>query len=148
MPQQLAIHKGPVQTAKYLIKNVRHGTYLELPDENDATEVVSGFEENRSEQKWEITDLDGNKFWIMNSGTKNYATSGHRASEGDSIVGRSTKQQFRILETGKIGQYVISPTDTSTELYWGFTDSEFGSPVKLHPVPNNDKNQWFLIPVE
>ncbi|TDL18215.1 hypothetical protein BD410DRAFT_831047, partial [Rickenella mellea] len=118
-----------VPTGRYRIQNVRWLNYLELPDPNDASEVVSAVGENKTTQLWKVVDLENGKHSIENEGSANYANAGFRAQKGSAVVGRSNLQQFKITECRVKGIYTIRPTDV--QLYWGLTDDELGLPVRL-----------------
>ncbi|TDL18168.1 hypothetical protein BD410DRAFT_900951 [Rickenella mellea] len=145
-PRKPHIIGESVPTGRYLIRNVRWLCYLELPDPNDASEVISAVEENKMTQWWNVVDLGNGKHSVMNQGSANYANSGFRAQKGSAVVGRSNLQQFKITECRVKGTYTIGPTDV--QLYWGLSDDQLGTPVQLDAIPNTERNQWFFIPVD
>ncbi|TDL20601.1 hypothetical protein BD410DRAFT_790832 [Rickenella mellea] len=157
-----------VRGGRYIIKNVRWRSCLELPDQNDQSEVVSAVDEDKDTQWWWVDELRNGNHSIKNRGSENYASCPFQAKNGEPIVGRSNLKQFRITECrGSEGTYLIETTDLNVQLCWGLADGETSSPVTLHDKSFSDlcskvppdvflphvkseaeKTRWMFIPLD
>ncbi|TDL24395.1 hypothetical protein BD410DRAFT_802197 [Rickenella mellea] len=146
IPQQPHITGELVPTARYRIQNVRWPlSYLELPDPNDGSEVISALDQNKKTQFWNVLDLGHGKHSIMNQGSAKYANSGPRGKDGSPIVGSSNVQELKITECSVKGTYTIGPTDGT--LFWGLPDERVGAQLQLDAIPT-ERNLWLFIRVD
>jgi len=134
-----------LQTGLYAIRHVRSQNQLQLPDPNDGSPVQATSEAlmNSVPLRWNVVLLGNGKYNIQHQQTASYANCGHRARDGDEVVGRNNKQQFLIQETRVKNRYTISPTDV--QLCWGLPDDELGSGVVLAKSYTDARNQWEFV---
>jgi len=133
-----------IDTARYHIINAKSGHLAILPDGNEASDLVSGLNENLSSEKWNVTLLNNTKYSIKNHEFGYYPHCGTRASKGDVIQGKPNMQQLVIKDTRYKGQYTISPSDR-TELFWGLEDEELGTPITLRDSSTDQRNHWKFV---
>ncbi|TDL18202.1 hypothetical protein BD410DRAFT_793515 [Rickenella mellea] len=141
------ILKGYVFSARYLIKNVLYGTYLELPNEDGGTAVVSAREANKESQWWSIANHQNGTVSIRNVKFKSYPMHRSQPAEGTEVVGGPAEQAVlhTIVETATKGQYLIGTGDG--QLFWSLSSVNLGTAVLLENEPDLKRNQWFLFRV-
>ncbi|TDL23524.1 kinase-like protein [Rickenella mellea] len=138
----------PVEDGQYEIVNTRWKTSALL---NDNEELVADAQPRKNrritnEMLWNVSILTNDHYTIQNVATESYASRPSRAEEGDPVGALSSPQrptQWIIKETRFKGRFTITATDSAhQELFWSVADGEPGTPISLHSVPTNNRNQW------
>ncbi|TDL18208.1 hypothetical protein BD410DRAFT_831043 [Rickenella mellea] len=140
------IHKGRVCSSRYLILNAQFRLCLEVPD-YDHNKIVTQKEANKVSQWWTIINNTNGTMSITNTQTSSQPMYSPQPAEDTKVVGSKEKIELHaITEVGNTGRYRIGMTDRP--LFWGLSTAYPDRPVLLKNDPDDQRNQWYLIPTK